>query len=308
LLALMLSSHPRIALPPETRFLLPVYRRRHRFGDLTEIGNRRRLARALVRRRGTKFGHLGLDAEEVKKAVVRSAPTIGSAIGAVYRTYAQAQGKARWGDKRPSYFRNIDVLRQLFPDAQFVHLVRDPRDCAASLKRMGWWHHGTAGAVATWVHSVDCTRRAARRLPSGVLHELRYEDLVDDPRAAMQALCDFLGEDFDEAMLTPHGLAQQLPSRQRERWHKETLQQVDRRRIGSYVDVLTPAEVDLVQRIAGARMQRLGYQPVHVAARAETTQRAHAARSLLTMRVKTRLNALRDARLARPSGSVADRG
>ena len=61
LLTLMLSSHSRIAFPPETRFLLPVFRAHREFGDLREKRNRRRLARRVVRRKGTKFAHLGVE-------------------------------------------------------------------------------------------------------------------------------------------------------------------------------------------------------------------------------------------------------
>ena len=201
LLTLMLSAHSRIAIPPETRFLLPVFRRRRSFGDLTDKGNRRRLARTLVRPKGTKFRHLGLDRERVKKGVGAGPPTIGSALGAVYRAYAAEQGKPRWGDKQPTYFRNVDVLRELFPDAVFVHLVRDGRDCVASLKGMRWWHQGIVGAAATWVHSVDCARRAQQRLPAERFLQVRYEDLVADPRAELERLCAFLGEGFEEEML-----------------------------------------------------------------------------------------------------------
>src|SRR4051794_21581097 len=250
LLTLMLSSHSRLAIPPETRFLMPVFRRRRSFGDLTVTPNRRRLARAVVLRKGTKFRHLGLDADRVKKAIVDGAPTLGSALAAPYRLYAVDRGKARWGDKRPGYFRNVGVIRALFPDAQVVHLVRDPRDCAGSLKRMTWWKHGTVGAVATWVHAVDLARAARRRLPSGSFHELRYEDLVADPRRELERLCAFLGEEFEESMLEHQREAARLPERQRGGWHQETQKEVGTQRVGTYAGVLTPEEVALVERVA----------------------------------------------------------
>ena len=306
LLTLMLSSHSRIAIPPETRFLLPVFRARRSFGDLTERRNRKRLARALVRRRGTKFSHLGLDKKQVKRAVRRSAPTMGSAIAAVYRTYAAGQGKVRWGDKRPSYFRNVELLRALFPDAQFVHLVRDGRDCVASLKRMRWWRQGTVGAVATWVHAVDCARDAARWLPPGAFHEVRYEDLVEDPRRELEALCAFLGEDFEEAMLTPQDEAARLPTRQRDVWHAQTLQKVSPRRVGAYADVLTPAEVALVETVAEGRLRAHGYE-VDGSGGALPLDLLRYGHSLTVMRAKTRVHQVRDRWLARPAGSVADR-
>jgi hypothetical protein len=306
LLTLMLSSHSRLAIPPETRFLLPVFRRRKSFGDLAEKPNRRRLARAVVRRKGTKFRHLGLDTERVKKEVVEGAPTLGTALAAPYRLYAADRGKARWGDKRPGYFRNVGVIRALFPDAQVVHLVRDPRDCVGSLKRMSWWKHGTVGAVATWVHAVDQARAARRRLPAGSFHELRYEDLVADPRGELQRLCAFLGEDFEESMLAHQDEAARLPKRQRGRWHQETQNEVGTQRVGTYVGVLTPAEIALVERVAGSRMRRFGYD---VPARRSVPPPLllRYVKKIAQLRVRTAVNAGRDARLARPSGSVAYR-
>jgi hypothetical protein len=306
LLTLMLSSHSALAIPPETRFLLPVFRRRRSFGDLTDRPNRRRLARAVVRRKGTKFLHLGLEPERVKKEVVEGAPTLGTALAAPYRLYAADRGKARWGDKRPGYFRNVGVLRALFPDAQVVHLVRDPRDCVASLKGMAWWKHGTVGAVATWVHAVDLARAASRSLPAGAFHELRYEDLVADPRTELQRLCAFLGLDFEESMLAHQDEAARLPERQRGRWHRETQNEVGTQRVGTYAEVLTPTEVALVERVAGSRMRRLGYD---LPGRPSVPPRdlLRYTRKIAQLRLRTAVNARRDARLAAPKGSVAYR-
>lgn len=307
LLTLMLSSHSRIAIPPETRFLLEVFRQRHDFGDLTVRRNRRRLGRALTRTRGTKFRHLGLDRKQVRRAVVASQPTMGSAIGAVYRTYARSQDKPRWGDKRPSYVRNVDVLRELWPDAQFVHLVRDGRDCVASLTQMRWWPHGIYGAVATWVHSVDLARRAQRRLPADAFLEVRYEDLVADPRAQLERLCAFLGEEFEETMLQPHLLAEELPPRQRDHWHSNTRQKVGTGRVGTHQRVLAAAEVALVEHVAGSRLRMLGYR-VDGSPRARLSDLLRYGWTSIRMRARTRLRAAGDRRLARPDGSVADRG
>lgn len=306
LLTLMLSSHSRIAIPPETRFLLSVFRRRPQFGDLRLKENRRRLARAVLHKKGTKFRQMGLNDERVRKEIVTGPPTIGSALSVPYRLYAMDRGKARWGDKRPSYFRHIAVIRALFPRAQIVHIVRDPRDCAGSLKRMRWWRHGTVGAAATWVHAIDQASSARRSLPADAFTELRYEDLVAQPRTELERLCDFLGESFEESMLAPHLQAASLPPRQRGGWHAETQQQVGSRRVGSYVEVLTPDEIALVERAAGSRMRDFGYDG-HTTHRAPPTMRLRYRKAITSMRLRTRLLALRDRRLARPRGMVEDR-
>ena len=53
----------------------------------------------------------------------------------------------------PSYHRDLAAIRRMFPDAHFVHVVRDPRSAVASLKRMPWWKRSTHASVATWAQA-----------------------------------------------------------------------------------------------------------------------------------------------------------
>src|SRR5919112_1630386 len=153
---LMLHAHPRIAIPPETRFLLTAYWERRRFGDLGRAEGRYALARWIVDRKQTRFADLGLDAEEIVREITAGPGTLGT----VFRGYARRFGKPRWGDKRPAYLQNLDVILRLFPDAQIVHVIRDGRACVASLKEMSWNREDLYGTVAAWARSVDDARRA----------------------------------------------------------------------------------------------------------------------------------------------------
>ena len=119
----------------------------------------------------------------------------------MFKAYADLHGKARWGDKRPLYFQEVDVLLRLFPDAQIVHIVRDPRATVASLATMPWWPYDSVGSMATWAQADYCARRDRRRLPPDVFTMISYEALVADPEPELRRLCAFLDEDFDPAML-----------------------------------------------------------------------------------------------------------
>src|SRR3954466_8559555 len=87
LLQLMLHMHPRIAIPPENRFVLPTYEQRVRFGDLTEPAARRRLGTFIVATKGHRFRGLGLDADATVDEIEAGPPTVGSALGIVLRGY-----------------------------------------------------------------------------------------------------------------------------------------------------------------------------------------------------------------------------
>ncbi|WP_320779780.1 sulfotransferase [Streptomyces sp. CRN 30] len=260
LLQLMLHAHPRIALPPENRFVLPAYERRLGFGDLARRENRAALAAWLTRRPETRFHELGVDPDAVAARVTDGPPTLGSALAVPLRAYAERHGKVRWGDKRPAYALHVTEILRLFPDAQFVHLVRDGRDCVASLLGVDWWHAGFHEAVATWAQVMDTTRRHARRLPPDSWHELRYEDLLADPEPVLRALCAYLGEEYDPAMTAPHLLADvAVPARKT--WHRNTHGAPDAARSGTWRHRLTPDQVRLCEAAFGDRLARAGYEP-----------------------------------------------
>jgi hypothetical protein len=259
LLQVMLHSHPRIAVPPENRFVIDSYRRRLEFGDLADPAARESLARAITDTKGSRFRDLGVDRDEVIGAIVAGPPTVGSALGIVLRAYARRFGKERWGDKRPAYYQDVPVLRRLFPDAQFIHVVRDGRDCVASLKRMRWYQHDVTTAMATWVEAVDYARWHRHRLGPARWHDVIYERLVADPATELRALCRFLGEDYDEVMAQPHRTAREaVPAYKKH--HERTHRPVDTTRVGAWRGTLTAEEARLFSAVAGGRLRRWGYR------------------------------------------------
>jgi Sulfotransferase family len=265
LLTTMLHAHPRLAFPPETRFLLPTYEQRASYGDLSVRANRIKLAKAITAR-PTRFGDLGLDRDTVVTAIADGPPTLGSALGIVWREFARSRGKARWGEKRPAYWRHMAVVARLFPDAQFVHLMRDPRACVASLQRVSWAEGGVEDAAAVWVLAERELRRFARRLDRPSYHALRYEDLIADPERVLGELCAFLGEDFDPGMLSYQEAARDIVP-ERKTWHDNTRGALDASRTEAWRDQLHPAEIRLVEVAARGGLRRWGYRTTGLSGR-----------------------------------------
>ncbi|BFU42101.1 sulfotransferase family protein [Krasilnikovia sp. MM14-A1004] len=259
MLQLMLHAHPRIAIPPETRFVLAAYQERRAFGDLRNPANRWTLARWIVDREQTRFADLGVDPDQVVAAIVAGAPTLGSALAEVFRLYAARFDRPRWGDKRPAYLQNLDMVLRLFPDAQIVNIVRDGRDCVASLKEMSWHRDDLYTTIAAWARAVDDARRAARRLGPGQWYQLRYEDLVAGPETELSRLCGFLGETYDPAMSEPGRVAEMaVPAHKT--WHERTRGPVTTQRVQSWQQRLSPAEVALCETALGGRLRACGYE------------------------------------------------
>ena len=174
------------------------------------------------------------------------------------RGYAARFDKPRWGDKRPSYYRDVALVRRLLPDAQFVHVVRDPRACLASLQRAPWYQRSSEEALSTWCMAVDLGQRWARRLGPQTWHEVQYEHLLQEPEGELRRLCAFLGEEFDPAMTHPEALAPAVVPR-RKTWHDRTRTPLDPSRATAYRDELAPDVLALVSTVARDRMERYGY-------------------------------------------------
>ncbi|MBL4590460.1 MAG: sulfotransferase [Phycisphaerales bacterium] len=99
--------------------------------------------------------------------------------------------------------RDFDRLLGLYPDARFIHLVRDPRDVSPSVIRMGW-----AGNVYTactpWVQAEGCWDRVASRISKEQWIQIHYEELLEDPERELARACGLIGVVFDAAMLDFH--------------------------------------------------------------------------------------------------------
>ena len=256
MLQVALHAHPRLAIPPETWLLVDAYRERLRFGDLRTRAGKEALADWVMTRR--KVRDLRLGRQGVRRLVLDAPPTLGSALGAVLQAYAQRFDKPRWGDKRPAYYQDVAAVLRLFPDAQFIHLVRDPRACVASLQRMPWWDLGTPAALAAWVEAVDYGAAWRARLGPDSWYELRYEQLVAEPEQELRQLCAYLGETYDAGMTRPQDVPRSAVPR-RKTWHSRARSGMDSARTTAYRSGLALPDLQLVERVAGTRLQQAGY-------------------------------------------------
>jgi len=191
----MLDSHPRLAVPGESEFIIslrdPMLRLRRRPEAALE---------AILS--NEKFRAWGLDPDTVRSDVAAEGPTdFVDVVRAVYASFARLHGKVRWGDKTPGYALHLRTLARLFPDARFVHLIRDGREVAASLAERTWGPSSAVSGAFWWRQLVASARRAGTLLGPDRYLEIRLEDLICDPEGVLTRVCDFLGEKFEPEML-----------------------------------------------------------------------------------------------------------
>lgn len=253
LLRLMLDGNPQLAIPPESHFVLPALRWTpdpERRPDLVLL--RDQLATS------EWFDRWDLPLVEVEREWRNHPPgDLSQALRAVFRCYARRQGKELVGDKTPWYGTGIPTLAKAFPDARFVHIVRDGRDVALSFLDRDFPPHTLPHAVKRWRWRVLTASAAGVALGGKRYCEIRYEDLLDDPERVLRELCTFLDLEFSSQMLqyTERGrdVIRDYPQLHRHLVKPPT------KGIRDWRTAMSAGDQDLFEALAGDVLSRYGY-------------------------------------------------
>jgi len=257
MLRLMLDAHPSISVPPESHFLIDLPRR------LGPDPSWETMVEGL--RSDERFNEWGLDPDRVSEVLGElRGPTERTWRGlfvAVFEAWARSRGAARWGDKTPIYAMHLTELFRLFPEAVVVHIVRDGRDVACSLRSMPWFDGDLHDAGRRWARTIAAARGSGPMHFGLRYHEIRYEALVEDPRAVLGSLMEAIGETLDERQLAFHERADEAIPEHRRAWHEQTSRPVNESAVGRWRTELDAAEVRVVEVACSPWLARLGYEP-----------------------------------------------
>lgn len=160
----------------------------------------------------------------------------------------------------------VGFIHRIWPQARFINVVRDGRAVASSLLQMPWWRDyqlaSTLGlllpedlaswqeagrsfpllAGLVWKTVIDGHDRAHAEVGSCQWLDVRYEDLLDDPRAEFGRMLDFMGLGWDDRF---------------ERSFRQQAFVAGRR--DAFQHELGPEAVALLEHHLGEHLERLGY-------------------------------------------------
>jgi hypothetical protein len=197
LLRLMLSSHPDIAITRRTNLWTRYYRK---YGDLRDRNNFQRCIEAIFQQESMRF--LNLNPEWVKKEFWQGETTYARLFSIIYRQFSDSLGKKRWGDQLALIERYAEDIFSAYPQAKIIHMIRDPRQRYREGIRKDSRRAGKAGReTAQWLYSTSLGRKNQQTYPSGY-RCVRYELLIAQPELTLREVCEFIGEDYDPAMIT----------------------------------------------------------------------------------------------------------
>jgi hypothetical protein len=259
----MVNAHHDLAIVHETHWIPRWFEKRK--GITPEGFVKLELIDNLIADR--RFKNLKVSPEDVEALLDSGrATSYASFVSALFDLHGRRRGKRLAGDKTPAYVRSLPTLHSLWPEAKFVHLIRDGRDVALSVTN--WSRAGSAAGrfatyaedpVATtavwWEWNVRVGREDGTALPQSLYYELRYERLVADPGAECAGLCEFLGLPYDDAMLRFHeGRTKDDPDLDAKRaWRPITSG------LRNWESQMPRADADRFAAAAGGLLTELGY-------------------------------------------------
>jgi Sulfotransferase family len=264
LLRVMMAAHPRILIPPETWFLIPLVETLPLDRPLTptEIEQAARIVTGHYR-----WPDMGIPTQEFRQRLAGlRATSLRDVAEVVYLRLLKDEadkGKVRWGDKTPPYVKILPQLATVFPDALFIHLFRDGRDVAKSFQARGWYGRWLHDNTKEWNEAIDYATIFSRSEWSDRMMPVRYADLVVHPERILRDICRFLGEEYDPAMLAYQAtLGRRIPSREAV-IHGKLKRAPRESDVFRWKREMTRHEVWVAEAFMGMRLKALGYERRH---------------------------------------------
>ena len=144
-----------------------------------------------------------------------------------------------------SMHRHYEAVRRIWPNARFIHLVRDGRDVASSWMKFGW-HGNTWSCGHEWIARLDEWEQLRTSLSDHQYFALRFEDLIDDPPLQLQKLCRHFGLAYQPEMLEYHRHSTYAP--------------ITNSRIRQWSKKLSKQDLRVLETIAGTHLVANGYE------------------------------------------------
>lgn len=310
LLRAFLDSHPEMAIPGESYFLVQLGNRYARPKYEGHDGFRvDAFVEDLCATRW--FSRWGPPAAEVRNHLASTRPgDIAQAFRDVYALYAARRGKRRYGDKTPTYVVRMRLLADLFPESRFVHIVRDGRDVALGMLDGGFNQTTLDECAVYWGTRVSRGREHGRALGPSRYLEIRYEEMVADPETTLQQVCGFIDLQYSEDMLRYQDRVSEISESDGSPPHYRNISRPPTRGLRDWRTQMAQHDVEVFEALAGDVLSEFGYERgaerIGVRARADARRRQAQTRARRALRRLDRRRSVARGERLDPAGKPLD--
>jgi hypothetical protein len=253
LLGSILGAHSDCLCVPESPFKTDILR----FYDRATTATAEILAAILQTRR---FQLWGLDPSVLRRSLDATNLTYAQGLLWLVTKYGECVGKPAprfWIDHTPANVRSAVTLSELFPQAKFIHIVRDGRGVASSILPLDWGPNTIDGVADWWTESVAYGLAAESWGGGQRIVRVRYEDLVLNFESTVNSLCSFLGLDYQPGMLKADGF--KVPGYTTNQ-HALVGSVPQASRVNAWEQSLTARQIEIFEAISGELLRYLGYE------------------------------------------------
>jgi sulfotransferase family protein len=256
MLGAMLGSHSECICVPESQFIEDLIAWSNSLRG--SLNPRQALSRIVTNHRYRLLWELPLDPAAADPSELGS--SLPELLTWLARAYGRKSGKAGslWVDHTPTNFRRGRTLLGMFPEARFIHLIRDGRAVAASLLPLDWGPNNVLHAAEFWMARCALGLAAELEWGPGRVLRVRYEDLLNQPEPSMRRIASFSGLEYEPAMVSGGG---HRPGRYHARQHHLVGLAPDPSRVERWQQIFTRRQVEIFEAEAGEFLETLGYRP-----------------------------------------------
>jgi len=266
LLRHLFDAHPDVVIPSECNYILALSRK---YGNIEKSG-KQTITNLLTDLKQTKsFNTWGLDIESLEKKLysLKEKSNYSELCRVIHSSYSSIHPKNELkiiGDKNPAYSsENFSKIFSLFPDAKYIHLVRDCRDQITSLLSAGFKLPSPAFIAIAWKKSITTINKYKQKFPDH-FYTIRYEDFVTEPEEYFKEICCFLGIKFQQDVFDfidkKNEYLNHQPGLKYEQLHQRLFQPINNKRVGIYRDFLNSKDLAIVEKIVGHVAEQYGYK------------------------------------------------
>ena len=193
ILSQLIRDYLKVSFGTESQFIIRFYRQLPQYGNLKLDRNMRRLLADIGKercfRRWVKFGYT-FDKERIFSRIQNR--SYSGLLHAIFSDLAIHNGMNQWGDKTPEYINDLEILYKLFPNARFVHILRDGRDVALSTFKMHFGAKNIGVAALQWNRQMQCVADFKKVVDPNQFIEIKYENFLEDPIQVFSTIFTFL--------------------------------------------------------------------------------------------------------------------
>lgn len=269
LLRLLFEAHPNLLIPPESPFIIILYKKYGKITDWNEAVINEFIDDLFNTRYFTKWL---ISREEIysRLIAVQGENTFQSIVLEVYKAYKSVYPKKEItmiGDKNPMYSLYAHRIHQLFPQSKIIHITRDYRDNYLSLTNVNFEVPIVPIVIYRWKYALKRMWKLKKAHPE-LIYSVKYEDLVADPEKHCRLMCDFLGIEFDPNVLSFYQKkdeAEKLYAGDEgvNRIHQSLFNPISTDKVNKWQTDMTPRQIKVADLVMGKTAEKAGYQRMY---------------------------------------------